>query len=124
VVERSAEAAVILGSLLIAVTTFALLVFGASLSFAAAGVAFWGFAFGAIPVGVQTWIVRAAPDHAEAASGLIVAAFQVAIAGGAIFGGVLVDNLGAAGAIGYCGVATLLGALLVLASGRREVQAA
>ncbi|HEY3148081.1 MAG TPA: MFS transporter [Dongiaceae bacterium] len=120
IVERSAPAAVILGSALIAVTAFALVTFGASLPFAAAGVAFWGFAFGAIPVGVQTWIVRAAPDQPEAASGLIVAAFQVAIASGAIFGGVLVDNLGAIGAIGYAGVATLLGALLVLALGRRE----
>ncbi len=124
VVERSAQAAVILGSLLIAVTAFVLVTFGASLSLAAAGVAFWGFAFGAIPVGVQTWIVRAAPDHPEGASGLIVAGFQVAIASGAILGGVLVDNLGAVGAIGYCGIATLLGALLVFALGRREAVAA
>ena len=124
VVERSAQASVILGSLLIAATAFTLVAFGTSLSIAAAGVAFWGFAFGAIPVGVQTWIVRAAPDHPEGASGLIVAAFQVAIASGAIFGGLLVDNLGAEGAIGYCGIATLLGALLVFALGRREAVAA
>jgi DHA1 family purine ribonucleoside efflux pump-like MFS transporter len=124
VTERSAPAAVILGSALIAVTTLTLVAFGASLSFAAAGVAIWGFAFGAIPVGVQTWIVRAAPDHPEAASGLIVTAFQIAIASGAIFGGVLVDNLGAAGPIGYCGLATLLGALLVFTLGRREAVAA
>jgi DHA1 family purine ribonucleoside efflux pump-like MFS transporter len=123
--ERSGpQAAVIFGSVLIAVTASALVTFGASLSFAAAGVAFWGFAFGAIPVGVQTWIVRAAPDQAEAASGLIVAAFQIAIAGGAIFGGVLVDNLGVVGPIGYCGIATLLGGLLVFARGRRGTVAA
>jgi DHA1 family purine ribonucleoside efflux pump-like MFS transporter len=119
-VERSAPAAVVLGSALIAVTAFVLVAFGASMWVAAAGVALWGFAFGAIPVGVQTWIVRAAPDQPEGASGLIVAAFQVAIASGAVLGGVLVDNLGATGVIGYCGVATLLGALLVFALGRRE----
>lgn len=124
VTERSAPASVILGSLLIAITAFALVVFGTSLFFAAAGVAFWGFAFGAIPVGVQTWIVRAAPDQAEAASGLIVAAFQIAIAGGAVFGGVLVDHLGVASTIAYCGIGTLLGALLVLASMRRAAVAA
>ncbi|HWA50354.1 MAG TPA: MFS transporter [Dongiaceae bacterium] len=124
VTERSAPASVILGSLLIAITAFALVAFGSSLPFAAAGVAFWGFAFGAIPVGVQTWIVRAAPDQAEAASGLIVAAFQVAIAGGAVLGGVLVDHLGVASTIVYCGIGTLLGALLVLASMRRETVAA
>jgi DHA1 family purine ribonucleoside efflux pump-like MFS transporter len=124
VVERSAPAAVILGSALIAATAFVLVAFGAALPFAAGGVAFWGFAFGVIPVGVQTWIVRAAPDQAEAASGLVVSAFQVAIASGAIFGGLLVDNLGAVGAIGYAGIATLLGALLVFALGRREAVAA
>jgi predicted MFS family arabinose efflux permease len=123
-VERNAPAAVILGSLLIAVTAFVLVMFGTSVLVAAAGVALWGFAFGAIPVGVQTWIVRAAPDQPEGASGLIVAGFQVAIAGGAILGGVLVDNLGAVGAIGYCGIVTMLGALLVFALGRREAVAA
>lgn len=122
--ERSAQASVILGSSLIAVTAFVLVAFGASLWVAGIGVALWGFAFGAIPVGVQTWIVRAAPDQPEGASGLIVAAFQVAIAGGAILGGLLVDNLGTAGAIGYCGLATLLGAMLVIALNRRETVAA
>ncbi len=118
--ERSGpQAAVIFGSAVIAVTALTLVTFGASLSFAAAGVAVWGFAFGAIPVGVQTWIVRAAPDQAEAASGLIVAAFQVAIAGGAILGGVLVDSLGVISPVGYCAIATLLGGLLVFARGRR-----
>ena len=124
VTERSAQLSVILGSALIAVTAFTLVGFGASLWLAAAGVAFWGFAFGAIPVGVQTWIVQAAPDHPEGASDLIVAAFQVAIAGGAILGGLLVDNLGPVGAIAYCGIATLLGALLVVALNRRVPVAA
>lgn len=114
VVERSAKAAVILGSLLIAATALVLVTFRSSLAVAAIAVGLWGFAFGAMPVGIQTWIIRAAPDHAEGASGLVVAAFQVAIASGAVLGGVLVDNLGALGAIGYCGIATLLGALLVL----------
>jgi predicted MFS family arabinose efflux permease len=73
---------------------------------------------------VQTWIVQAAPDQPEGASGLIVAAFQVAIAGGAILGGLLVDNLGPIGAVAFCGVATLAGALLVSALGRRVPVAA
>jgi predicted MFS family arabinose efflux permease len=124
VIERSLKAAVVLGLLLIALTAAALVVLGASLSFAAVAVAFWGFAFGAVPVGVQTWIVRAAPDQMEGASGLLVAAFQVAIAGGAILGGVLVDHLSVVAVIAYCGIATLLGALLVLALGRHETFAA
>jgi DHA1 family purine ribonucleoside efflux pump-like MFS transporter len=119
ITARSAQASVIAGSFLIAVTSFALTGFGASPWLAAIGVAFWGFAFGAIPVGVQTWIVRAAPDQPEGASGLIVAAFQIAIASGAILGGLLVDSLGPTGVIGYCGIATLLGAGLVFGFGRK-----
>ena len=87
-----------------------LLLFGASPVASAVAVGLWGFAFGALPVGFQTWMVRVAPDEAEVAGGLLVAAFQVAIASGAIFGGLLVDGFGALGAIGYAAVATLLGA--------------
>ncbi len=119
ITARSAQASVITGAIIIAVTAFALTAFGASPWVAATGVAFWGFAFGAIPVGVQTWIVRAAPDQPEGASGLIVAAFQIAIASGAILGGLLVDSLGPTGVIAYCGLATLLGAGLVLVFGRK-----
>jgi DHA1 family purine ribonucleoside efflux pump-like MFS transporter len=119
ITARSAQASVITGAFTIALTSFVLVAFGASPWIAAVGVAFWGFAFGAIPVGVQTWIVQAAPDQPEGASGLIVAAFQIAIASGAVLGGLLVDSLGPTGVIGYCGLATLLGAALVLAFGRK-----
>lgn len=119
VTAKSAQASVIVGAVIIAVTAFALTGFGASPWLAGIGVALWGFAFGFIPVGVQTWIVRAAPDQPEGASGLIVAAFQIAIASGAILGGLIVDGLGPTGVIAYAGVATLLGAGLVFAFGRK-----
>jgi predicted MFS family arabinose efflux permease len=122
ITARSAQASVIAGSFIIAIMAFILTAFGASPWLAAIGVAFWGFAFGLIPVGVQTWIVRAAPDQPEGASGLIVAAFQVAIASGAVLGGVLVDNLGPTGVIAYCGATTLIGAVLVLAFGREKAR--
>jgi DHA1 family purine ribonucleoside efflux pump-like MFS transporter len=124
ITARSAQASVIVGSGLTALTAFALVAFGASPWAAGIGVAVWGFAFGAFPVGVQTWIVRAAPDQPEGASGLIVAAFQIAIASGAVLGGLLVDHLGPTGVIGYAGIMTLLGALLVLGFGRRGTGAA
>jgi predicted MFS family arabinose efflux permease len=124
IVERSIRVDVILGTLLISATSLALVLFGASPLFATVAVAFWGFAFGALPVGIQTWIVRAAPDQTEGASGLIVAAFQIAIAGGAVLGGVLVDHLGPAGGLGYCAVVAFAGAMLVLASGRRVIPTA
>jgi predicted MFS family arabinose efflux permease len=81
-------------------------------------VTLWGFAFGALPVAVQTWMVRAAPDHAESTGGLIVATFQVGIASGAVLGGLFVDSFGPLGAITYCAVATLASGLYVMASRR------
>jgi DHA1 family purine ribonucleoside efflux pump-like MFS transporter len=117
--ERSVKGSVVVGALLIAGTALVLVLFGASVPVAAVAVAVWGFAFGVVPVSVQTWVVRAASDQAEGAGGLIVAAFQVAIASGAVLGGVLVDNLGPAGAIAYCGIAAVLAALLVAGSMRK-----
>jgi DHA1 family purine ribonucleoside efflux pump-like MFS transporter len=117
--ERSVKGSVVVGALLIAATALVLVLFGASVPVAAVAVAVWGFAFGVIPVSVQTWVVRAAPDQAEGAGGLIVAAFQVAIASGAVLGGLLVDNLGPAGAIAYCGLAAVLAAVLVAGSMRK-----
>ncbi|RWP65031.1 MFS transporter [Mesorhizobium sp.] len=118
--ERSLKTAVGLAPLLIAVAALLLLTIGASPAVAAIAVAAWGFAFGAVPVGLQTWLVRAAPDQAESAGGLMVATFQVAIALGAVFGGLLVDNAGVASAFAYCGIATLLAALAAFLVGPRS----
>jgi DHA1 family purine ribonucleoside efflux pump-like MFS transporter len=118
--ERSLKTAVGLAPLLIAVAALLLLTIGASPAVAAIAVAAWGFAFGAVPVGLQTWLVRAAPDQAESAGGLMVATFQVAIALGAVFGGLLVDNAGVASAFAYCGIATLLAALAAFLLGPRS----
>jgi len=118
--ERNLKAAVALAPLLIALSALVLLTLGASPATAAIAVAAWGFAFGAVPVGLQTWLVRAAPDQAESAGGLMVATFQVAIALGAVFGGLLVDNTGVASAFAYCGIATLLAALVALLMGPKR----
>ncbi|MFK0689048.1 MFS transporter [Mesorhizobium sp. IMUNJ 23033] len=118
--ERSLKTAVGLAPLLIALSALVLLTLGASPVTAAIAVAAWGFAFGAVPVGLQTWLVRAAPDQAESAGGLMVATFQVAIALGAVFGGLLVDHAGVASAFAYCGTATLLAALVAFLLGPKS----
>ncbi|RJT40232.1 MFS transporter [Mesorhizobium waimense] len=118
--ERSLKTAVGLAPLLIALSALVLLTLGASPVTAAVAVAAWGFAFGAVPVGLQTWLVRAAPDQAESAGGLMVATFQVAIALGAVFGGLLVDHAGVASAFAYCGTATLLAALVTFLLGPKR----
>lgn len=120
IAERSERAAVATGAAIIALLAASLLITGDSPTAASISIALWGFAFGAFPVGFQTWIVRAAPDQAEAAGGLVVAAFQIAIASGAIGGGILVDQIGAFGGPAFALVAMSLGALLVLLYGPRK----
>ena len=123
VAERSERRAIVLGGALIVVLAASLLVAASSPVVTAIAIALWGFAFGAFPVGFQTWIVRAAPDHAEGAGGLLVAAFQIAIASGAIGGGLLVDRIGALGGPAFAVAAITLGTLLTLRHGPRPAAA-
>ena len=120
---RSERYAIAAGGALIVLLALSLLVAATSPVVTAVAVSLWGFAFGAFPVGFQTWIVRAAPDQAEAAGGLIVAAFQIAIATGAIGGGLLVDHVGALGAPAFAVVVVTLGTLLTWRWGPRSVHA-
>lgn len=113
--------AVALAPLLIAIAAVSLLTAGASALASAIAVAAWGFAFGAVPVGLQTWMVRrAVPEQAQSAGVLLVTVFQVAIAAGAIFGGLLVENAGITSAIAYSAVATFVAALIVFVLGPKR----
>ena len=123
IAERSERHAIVAGGAVIAALAACLLVAGSSAAVTAVAVALWGFAFGAFPVGFQTWIVRAAPDQAEGAGGLLVAAFQVAIASGAVGGGLLVDHIGALGGPAFAAAALALGTLLTLRYGPRPAPA-
>ena len=62
-----------------------------------------------IPVAWGTWMARVIPNDLEAGGGLQVALIQLAIAGGAFFGGALFD------AVGWWST-FLLGATLLTAS--------
>ncbi|MNT37270.1 ribonucleoside transporter [compost metagenome] len=89
---------------------------------AAAATAAWGFAFGALPVSVQSFISRAAGDEAEGAGAATLTTFQVAISTGAILGGVLVELQGPAGVFLFAALAALLGASLVAVSRKVALQ--
>lgn len=118
VAARGVKLAIVSFALAIGILGLVMLQFGALPIVAGIAVALWGFAFGFAPVGFQTWMVRVAADHAESVSGLVTAAFLVAIASGAVLGGLLVNHVGGLGPIGYMAVATLAGALLVLVAGK------
>ncbi len=113
--ERDPRLAVLGGAGLVAVSALAIVTLGASPWVVAIALTVWGFAFAMLPVGFQSWTTSEAADQAELAGGLLTSTFQVAIAMGAIFGGVLVDRLGAVSASAYAGLAAACGVALVLA---------
>lgn len=56
----------------------------------------WGLAFGGAATLFQTALARTAGDAADVAQSMLVTAWNLAIAGGGIIGGALLDHLGAA----------------------------
>ncbi|MDO3700287.1 MFS transporter [Micromonospora sp. C28SCA-DRY-2] len=82
----------------------------------------WGIAYGGVSVTGQNWLLRAAPGAAEPVTALFVAAFNLAIAGGALLGGRVVDAAGPAAAAMVGGGLVLIG-LAVLATGARSRRA-
>ena len=118
--ERDPRMAVFGGAGLIAAAALTVVGFGASPWAVTAALATWGFAFAMLPVGFQAWVTAEASDQAELAGGLLTSTFQVAIAMGAIFGGLLVDRLGPLSAPAYCAAGALMAAGLVLALRRGD----
>ncbi|SDZ43356.1 MFS transporter [Herbiconiux ginsengi] len=76
-------------------------------------VAVWGIGFGAVPTATITWMARAEPTRLESVGGLQAAAFQIAIALGAVIGGLLVDGIGVQTALLVGGAAAVVGAALL-----------
>ena len=76
--------------------------------------ALWGIAYGAMPVALQMWIVKAAPKANEGAMALFVANFQVSIAAGSFLGGLVVDDLGLRNAMFSGAAAGALGLVLLM----------
>jgi DHA1 family purine ribonucleoside efflux pump-like MFS transporter len=73
----------------------------------------WGFGFGGIPTTVLTWGARAEPARLEQIGGLIVTVCNIAIALGAVTGGVLVDNVAANVPLLIGGITAIVGAALL-----------
>jgi predicted MFS family arabinose efflux permease len=120
--ERNTTLSIVIAAVGIAVTTLALALAGSFASVAFVATTLWGFAFGALPVSVQSFVTQAASDEAESAGALMLTTFQVAISSGAAIGGLIVDAQGLAGVFAFAAVASLCGALLIGLLGRRTVQ--
>jgi predicted MFS family arabinose efflux permease len=77
----------------------------------------WGGAFTAIPVCLQSAVLRIAPRAADTASALYVVAFQIGIGGGSLVGAVLVGS-GLLRELPAVGAAMVAAGALVLIAGR------
>ncbi|CAO3381521.1 MFS transporter [Azospirillum argentinense] len=84
-----------------------------------AAVAAWGLAFGGAATLFQTALARTAGDAADVAQSMLVTAWNTAIAGGGIVGGVLLERLGV-GAFAPALLVLLATALLVVWGARRH----
>lgn len=113
-VERSLRLTMIAMPLLMGTLGVALVLLESTPATDAVLVALWGLAFGAIPVAWSTWLTRTVPDEAESASGLLVAAINLAIATGAAVGGLIFDLGGAGNVFAASGAVLLLAALMIL----------
>jgi predicted MFS family arabinose efflux permease len=96
--------------LIMAAIALALVSFGKSPVLTAMLLGLWGLVATAAPVGWWTWLAQTLPDDAEVGGGLLVAIVQLAIAGGAIVGGLAFDLSG------YKATFELSAAVLVVAS--------
>ncbi|MNI54213.1 Purine ribonucleoside efflux pump NepI [compost metagenome] len=99
VVERDVRLAVLGTSLNLGLSLLLLLFTGTNAWFAVAAVVVWGFGFGMLPIAIQSWIFRAAPDRLESVAALFVSIAQLAIGAGALIGGLAVDHFGVESAL-------------------------
>ncbi|CAN5609553.1 MFS transporter [soil metagenome] len=106
-VARSTLSALLATALLLAGSLLLSTMVGTGLIAGMAVVVAWGIAFGMVPPSATGWMLQALPDAPEAGQAMLVMAFQVAIASGALLGGIAVDGSGIASAM-------LLGSALVL----------
>ena len=68
----------------------------------------WGLAYGAAPVALQTWVLSAAPQNAEAATAIYCFVFNLAIAFGALASSVVLDAMGVKSVLWIAAVLVLL----------------
>lgn len=109
---------VIVIPILMAGLALALLRFGDSLGVTAVLVAIWGLVATAAPVGWWTWLARTLPKDAERGGGLMVAVVQLAIAGGATVGGLLLDAQGYPASFGASAAILVLAAIVAVFAAR------
>jgi predicted MFS family arabinose efflux permease len=83
----------------------------------------WGFVWGALPLGTQTWMSTASPGGSESGLALFVTTIQLAIAAGSVVGGLAVTGFGIAADFWFAGAVAVIGAVVLLSLGSRRSSA-
>ncbi|TDC92935.1 MFS transporter [Actinomadura sp. 7K507] len=115
---RNVRATIVAVSVLLTLVLVLFPLLGTTQVTAIAFLILWGLAFGGVPVGVQMWIFKAAPDHAEAATALNTVLFNLAIAVGALLGGFVVNAASTTTVLWFAAIFTAL-TFLAVRSGRK-----
>jgi predicted MFS family arabinose efflux permease len=116
-VARSVRTSLIVTGVTLGVAIGALPLMGTNAWTATALVVLWGVGFGMMPISVQTWIFQAAPHAMESGGAVFVSIVQIALASGALVGGMAVDHTGVWGAMALGGTLALAMAALVAVRG-------
>lgn len=83
----------------------------------------WGLVWGALPLGMQTWMSTASPAGSQTGLALFVTTIQLAIAAGSVLGGVAVSSFGLAADFWLAGGVAIVGAVVLVAMGLRKSSA-
>lgn len=95
-VDRWLRSLTLLSLAVFAVAALALGFSGDSAAAALLGIIAWGLTFGGAPTLLQTALADCAGDGADVAQSMLVTVFNLAVAGGGMGGGVLLERLGSA----------------------------
>jgi len=95
-VDRCLRTLTLLSLAVFAVAALTLGLAGDSVASVLVGVVAWGLTFGGAPTLLQTALADAAGEAADVAQSMLVTVFNLAVAGGGVAGGVLLERQGAA----------------------------
>ncbi|MFC9998661.1 MFS transporter [Nocardia sp. NPDC127526] len=93
-VDRRLRTTTLVSLAVFAAATTVLATAGGSPAFVVAGTVAWGLAFGGAPTLLQTAIADAAGNEADVAQSMLVTVFNLAVAGGGLLGGFLLNAIG------------------------------
>lgn len=118
-VDRMLRKLVLVSLVVFGAVALALGLFGTVPAITIAGVVLWGLSFGGAATQLQTASADAAGDGVDLANAMITTVWNSAIAAGGIFGGLLLDHLGA-GSLPWAVLALALVALRIASGARRS----